>query len=89
MAATAVGAHVPVEIWRKNEDRFQKVFVKEKVVTQIQVDPYLQTADIDTDNNSWPKAEPKPTRFQVFKEQQSIKQPNPMQKAKAGKGKTK
>jgi hypothetical protein len=80
---------IPVEIWRRDEEKFKKVFVKDKVVTQIQVDPFLQTADIDTDNNSWPKTEPKPTRFQVFKEQQAIEQANPMQKAKAGKGKTK
>jgi hypothetical protein len=31
---------VPVEIWRKNEYNFQKVFVKDKVVTAIRIDPF-------------------------------------------------
>jgi hypothetical protein len=38
---------VPVEIWRKNENRFTKVFVKDKEVTGIVIDPYRETADID------------------------------------------
>ncbi len=80
---------IPVEIWRSNEDQFSKVFIKDKVVTNILVDPLLQTADIDTDNNSWPKAAPTPTRFQVFKDQQAAPQPNAMQKAQGKKGKTK
>jgi hypothetical protein len=72
---------VPVEIWRKNENNFQKVFVKDKVVTAIRIDPYKETADIDTSNNDWPVREV-PTRFQVFKKHKQLEQENPMQKAK-------
>ncbi len=75
---------VPVEIWRKNEQNFQKVFVKEKVVTAINIDPYQETADIDVSNNNWPVRE-LPTRFQVFKKHKQQEQLNPMQKAKAKK----
>jgi hypothetical protein len=57
---------VPVEIWRKNEYNFRKVFVKDKVVTAIRIDPLKETADIDESNNNWPVREV-PTRFQVFK----------------------
>jgi hypothetical protein len=71
---------IPVEIWRKNEDKFTKVFVKNKVVKAIQIDPYLETADIDTSNNSYPVKEV-PTRFQIFKQHKQMEKPNPMQKA--------
>ena len=39
------------------------------------------TADIDLSNNNWPVREV-PNRFQVFKANKLVKQPNPMQKAK-------
>ncbi|MCB9322837.1 MAG: M1 family metallopeptidase [Lewinellaceae bacterium] len=71
---------VPVEIWRKNENSFQKVFVKDKEVTAIRIDPYKETADIDTSNNDWPVRE-LPSRFQVFKQNKQKEQLNPMQKA--------
>lgn len=72
---------VPVEIWRKNEDKFRKVFVKEKEVTGIVIDPYKQTADIDVSNNNWPVKE-LPSRFQVYKSNRMISDKNPMQKAR-------
>ncbi len=74
---------VPVEIWRKNEDKFTKVFVKNKEVTSIVIDPYKETADIDVSNNNWPVKE-LPTRFQLFKQHKYKDKLNPMQKA-AGK----
>ena len=73
---------IPVEIWRKNENSFRKVFVKNKVVKGVVLDPYKETADIDESNNSWPVKE-FPNRFQVFKRNKFKDQPNPMQKAKA------
>jgi hypothetical protein len=79
---------IPVEIWRKNENKVTKVFVKDKVATDIRLDPYRETADIDLSDNSWPVQDIKePSRFQVFKSQYSQEETmNPMQKAiKAGK----
>jgi hypothetical protein len=79
---------IPVEIWRKNENKVTKVFVKDKVPTDIRLDPYRETADIDLSDNSWPVQDIKePSRFQVFKSQYSQEETmNPMQKAiKAGK----
>ena len=72
---------IPVEIWRKNENKFTKVFVKNKIVTSVVLDPFKETADIDESNNSWPVREV-PSRFQVFKKHKAKEQPNPMQKAK-------
>ena len=72
---------VPVEIWRKNEQKVTKVFVKDKEVTAIELDPFKETADIDESNNSFPVREV-PTRFQLFKKHKYKDKPNPMQKAK-------
>lgn len=72
---------VPVEIWRLNEEKFSKVFVKNKVVKSIVIDPYKETADIDESNNSYPVRE-MPTRFQIFKQHKYKDKPNPMQKAR-------
>ena len=70
---------VPVEIWRKNENQFRKVFVKQKEVTSIIIDPYKETADIDMTNNLWPVKEV-PSRFQVFKNHKYEDTPNAMQR---------
>ena len=73
---------IPVEIWRKNENEFTKVFVKDKEVKGIVIDPYGETADIDESNNNWPVKE-LPSQFQVFKKHKmSEDNLNPMQKAK-------
>ena len=45
----------PAQIWRKNDKSVGKVIASEKEITKIVVDPDEETADIDTDNNTWPK----------------------------------
>jgi hypothetical protein len=45
----------PAQIWRKNNDTAKKVYATEKAIKKIQIDPKLQTADIDVTNNTWPK----------------------------------
>jgi hypothetical protein len=57
---------VPVTIWRHNEKQVSKVFVKDKEVTGIRLDPYRETADINEDNQVWPQM-PMPSKFQLFK----------------------
>ena len=49
----------PAQIWRKNNDTARKVFATQKAVKKIQIDPKLETADIDVTNNTWPKQEEK------------------------------
>ncbi|NBU47468.1 MAG: M1 family peptidase, partial [Flavobacteriales bacterium] len=70
---------IPAEIWRQYEDKVSKVFIFDQEVTSVRLDPFLETADTDLDNNSWPKKEI-PSRYQLFKQQQSKE--NPMQREK-------
>ncbi len=57
---------IPAEIWRKNENEIKKVFLKDKEVTNIVVDPNLETADTNVENNTFPRAEA-PSKFDQFK----------------------
>ncbi len=70
---------MPAEIWLKSEMEFSKVFVFEKTVARVELDPFLETADTDRDNNYWPPQN-EPSRFELFKEQKRDRK-NPMQKA--------
>ncbi len=45
----------PAQIWRYDENEVKKVYKTEKLITSIVVDPDLETADVDTSNNTWPK----------------------------------
>jgi hypothetical protein len=72
---------IPVEIWRLNESSFSKVFMKEKEVAGIVIDPLKQTADTDESNNNWPVKEI-PSKFQIFKKHKQIEKDNPMQRAR-------
>ncbi len=47
----------PAQIWRRNNDTAKRVFATEKKIAKIQLDPKLETADIDITNNMWPKEE--------------------------------
>jgi hypothetical protein len=46
---------LPAEIWRLNEKEVKKVFMKDKEVVNVVIDPDQQTADVSTANNSFPK----------------------------------
>ena len=45
----------PAEVWSKHDEEVKKVYASSLKITSIVVDPDLETADIDTSNNSWPK----------------------------------
>jgi hypothetical protein len=45
--------YISAYIWRKNEDKFTKAFVKYKEVQSIVIDPFRETADIDESNQRW------------------------------------
>jgi len=57
----------PAQIWRLNDNEVSKTVASEKEIVSIIVDPDLETADIDTSNNSWPK-EIKQSDFDQFKD---------------------
>jgi hypothetical protein len=76
---------IPAQIWRLNENKVVKTFVKDKEVASIKLDPMRETADIDESNNSWPRV-PELTKLQIFKARQQQQRfisndSNPMQKA--------
>ena len=57
----------PAQVWRKNDKEVRKVVASEMEITKIMVDPDLETADIDTANNAWPKRK-KLGEFKKFKD---------------------
>lgn len=63
---TSETEQLPAEIWRTNERKITRVFVKDKEVVSVVLDPLAQTTDIDTENNVFPR-ETKPGRFDSFK----------------------
>ena len=71
---------IPAEIWKSNNEQVSKIFVFDEQLRRVTLDPFLETADVDRNNNYWPpKIEP--TRFQLFKDRNRI-QENPMQEAR-------
>ena len=46
---------IPAEIWRYNEKEVKKVFIKDKPVKNINLDPFKETADVNTINNNFPR----------------------------------
>jgi hypothetical protein len=70
---------IPAEIWKKNSNQIKKVFILDKEVLKVQLDPFLETADVNLNNNSWP-ASNEPTRFQIYKGKDRNNE-NPMQRA--------
>ncbi|MCH2225617.1 MAG: M1 family metallopeptidase [Crocinitomicaceae bacterium] len=70
---------IPAEIWKRDEIKVSKVFILDKEILSLRLDPFLETADTDLNNNTWP-AKRQPTRFDLFKEQRSRE--NPMQRQK-------
>jgi hypothetical protein len=81
---------IPAQVWRLNEQKVTKFFMKDKEVTGIKLDPMRETADIDESNNSWGGTTTEPRRFDVFKQKQAGRGQstgiNPMQKAQEKKG---
>jgi hypothetical protein len=57
---------IPAEVWRINESEITKVFVKEKEVVAIVVDPNAELADVDVTNNTFPKKTTE-SKFDQFK----------------------
>ena len=57
---------IPVTIWRLNEEKVTKLFMKDKEVTSIRLDPMRETADINEANGMWPIKE-LPSKFQLYK----------------------
>lgn len=70
---------IPAEIWRRTPERVSKVFVTGKTVRAIELDPFLETADVDGRNNRW-VIDGGPDFFKVVKDERPSP-PNEMQRA--------
>ncbi len=46
---------IPAEVWRANPKSFAKLFVRDRKIESVEIDPNLETADADTANNHWPR----------------------------------
>jgi len=54
------------QIWRHNENKVVSTFLTNKKAVSINLDPMRETADINENNNSWPKVAA-PSNFSLFK----------------------
>ncbi|MDX1728549.1 MAG: M1 family metallopeptidase, partial [Pseudoalteromonas tetraodonis] len=64
--------YIPAEIWRRNHKNVQKLIItdKNKPLTSVTVDPGWETADVDVENNHYPRRII-PSRIEVYKREKS------------------
>ncbi len=76
---------IPAEIWKTNHKEVSKVFAFKKEVVGVEIDPFLETADVDLTNNAWPR-KLQPSKFELYKRATfgwgADGKENPMQRAK-------
>ncbi|RYY50817.1 MAG: M1 family peptidase [Chitinophagaceae bacterium] len=75
---------IDAQVWRKNENKVTKSFLKSKEVASIRLDPMKETADINEANNTW-NVTAEPSKFQLYKARTAAARGagggnNPMQK---------
>jgi hypothetical protein len=58
----------PAEVWKMGNKDFCKVIMTKKPVERFELDPYLETADTEPNNNSFPPVI-QPSRFELYKRQ--------------------
>lgn len=58
---------IPAEVWRVNEKKMSKVFIKVKEVSNIALDPKKEIADIDVSDNVYPRSSSADSKFDSFK----------------------
>lgn len=71
----------PVQVWRQNSQKIKKLWVTDKEVARMELDPRRETADTEETNNHWPERFI-PSRFQLYKSR-SGSGGNPMSRARA------
>ncbi len=63
--------HIPAEIWRRSPWKVSKLIVSDKEVESFVVDPQWETADVDVENNHYPRRII-PSRIEAFKAEKSV-----------------
>ena len=63
---------IPAEIWRRTPKAVSKLVVtdKDKELVSVTVDPYWETADVDVENNHYPR-QIIPSRIEAYKSKPS------------------
>jgi plasmid stabilization system protein ParE len=59
---------IPAEVWRHSPSKITKLIVTDEPMVGLTQDPYWETADINVDNNAWPR-KLTPSRLELFKRQ--------------------
>lgn len=64
--------YIPAEIWRRSPKQVSKLIVtdKKKEIVSLVVDPNWETADVDVENNHYPR-QIIPSRIEAYKSEQS------------------
>lgn len=79
---------IPAEIWRKDNLKVTKLLMTQKPIKSLVLDPRLETADVELENNYFPRRIMK-SRFDVYKSSRWGSGGNPMKtdlnRKKAGK----
>jgi len=57
-------------VWRYDNYNISKIFIFKKEVLSVSLDPFLETADCEVENNFWPR-KAVPSRFDIFEEKNS------------------
>lgn len=87
LKATFVGGgtkeyRFPAEVWRFNPRSISKIIVTDNEIESLELDPYLEIADTDLQNNHFPPKIEK-SRFEMFVDDRNGPHPpNPMQEAR-------
>jgi hypothetical protein len=60
--------YIPAEIWRRSPSKVSKMIITDKgqELVSVEVDPRWETADVDVENNNYPRLII-PTRIEAFK----------------------
>jgi hypothetical protein len=77
---------IPAEVWRYSPKKITKLIVTDEPMVSLTQDPFWETADIDQNNNAWPR-KLTPSRLELFKNERG--QGNDMMKDFNAKLKTK
>jgi hypothetical protein len=61
---------IPAEIWKTNDKNVSKVFFFKKELASVEMDPFLETADVNLFDNNWPRKN-QLSKFQLYKNRYS------------------
>ena len=57
---------IPAEVWRYSPKKITKLIITDEPMVGLTQDPFWETADINVDNNAWPR-KLTPSRLELFK----------------------